>query len=90
MPDSAPREYRDDLRRARSSILAQAEQLAKAGIALDRRLASLDPALLGHTMLSFAEMLGRLAVNDPDTYPRERLEEFARGALALPRPEGRP
>ena len=30
--------------------------------------------LLGHTMLSFAEMLGRLAVNDPETYPRERLE----------------
>jgi hypothetical protein len=34
-------------------------------------------------MLSFAEMLGRLAVNDPDTYPRERLEEFARAALSL-------
>ena len=56
-----------------------------------RRLASLDPALLGHTMLSFAEMLGRLAINDPDTYPRERLEEFARwGASADGRPEGRP
>ena len=77
VPDSAPQEYRDDLRRARSSILSQAEQLAKAGTALDKRLTDLDPVLLGHTMLSFAEMLGRLAINDPQTYPRERLEEFA-------------
>jgi hypothetical protein len=85
VPDSAPREYRDDLRRARSAILSQAEQFAKAGIALDPRLADLDPVLLGHTMLSFAEMLGRLAVNDPETYPRERLEEFAAAAMGIAR-----
>jgi AcrR family transcriptional regulator len=83
MPDSAPREYRDALRTSRSSILGQAEELAKAGIALTPALAALDPVLLGHTMLSFAEMLGRLAVNDPDTFPRERLDEFARTALSL-------
>jgi AcrR family transcriptional regulator len=83
VPDSAPREYRDDLRRARSSILAQAAALAKAGIALDKRLTDLDPVLLGHTMLSFAEMLGRLAVNDPETYPRDRLEEFALAAMGM-------
>lgn len=85
VPDSAPREYRDDLRRARSAILAQAETLAKAGTALDSRLAGLDPVLLGHTMLSFAEMLGRLAISDPETYPRERLVEFAAAAMGLTR-----
>jgi hypothetical protein len=83
VPDSAPREYRDDLRRARSAIVAHAEQLAKAGIALEPRLDGLDPVLLGHTMLSFAEMLGRLAITDPSTYPRERLEEFAAAAMGL-------
>lgn len=83
MPDSAPREYRGDLRRARAAILAQAELLAKTGIALDPRLARLDPALLGHTMLSFAEMLGRLAISDPETFPRERLEQFAMAAMGL-------
>jgi hypothetical protein len=83
VPDSAPREYRDDLRGARSSILGQSEELAKAGIAIDPRLADLDPVLLGHTMLSFAEMLGRLAVNDPETYPRERLEAYAVAAMTL-------
>jgi AcrR family transcriptional regulator len=85
VPDSAPREYRDDLRRARSSILAQAEQFAKAGMALEPQLANLDPVLLGHTMLSFAEMLGRLAISDPETYPRERLEEFAAAAMRIGR-----
>lgn len=35
----------------------QAEELVKAGIALT----PLDPVLLGHTMLSFAEMLGSSA-----------------------------
>jgi hypothetical protein len=81
VPDSAPREYRDALRRARGSILDQAQMLAKAGVALDPHLASLDPVLLGHSMLSFAEMLGRLAISDPDTYPRERLENFAAAAM---------
>ncbi|MDT5367142.1 MAG: hypothetical protein QOC62_1573, partial [Mycobacterium sp.] len=68
---------------ARSTILAQAEQLANAGAALRPQLAKVDPALLGHTMLSFAEMLGRLAITDPETYPRERLEQFATDAMAL-------
>jgi hypothetical protein len=62
VPDSAPREYRNALRQARSSIVLQAEYLAKAGIALEPRLEGLDPALLGHTMLSFAEMLGMRAL----------------------------
>jgi hypothetical protein len=34
-------------------------------------------------MLSFAEMLGRLAVSNPETYSRRRLEEFATTAMAL-------
>jgi AcrR family transcriptional regulator len=83
VPDSAPREYRDALRTARSSIVAHAEELAKAGIALDPRLEGLDAALLGHTMLSFAEMLGRLAVSEPDVYPRERLEGYTATAMSL-------
>jgi hypothetical protein len=36
-------------------------------------------------MLSFAEMLGRLAVNDPHTYPRERLEAYAIRVMELVR-----
>lgn len=73
-------EYHGLLKLARSAILARAEDLARAGIALEPKLEGLDPALLAHTMLSFAEMLGRLAVSDLETYTRERLSAFA-GAL---------
>ncbi|MHC9296451.1 TetR/AcrR family transcriptional regulator [Mycobacterium sp. LTG2003] len=83
VPDNAPRDYRAAVRNARSRIIAQAEEFAKAGTALDPRLADLDPVLLGHTMLSFAEMLGRLAVNDPERYPRERLEQYAAVAMTM-------
>ncbi|OLO99966.1 TetR family transcriptional regulator [Mycolicibacterium porcinum] len=83
VPDSAPRDYRAAVRNARSQILTQVEQMAKAGIAVDPRLAALDPELLGHTLLSFAEMLGRLAVHDPDNYPRERLEQYAAAAMTM-------
>ena len=83
VPDSAPREYRDSLGAARSTILAQAEQLAKAGAVLQPQLSNVDPVLLAHTMLSFAEMLGRLAITDPESYPQERLEQFATDAMAL-------
>ncbi len=83
VPDSAPRDYRTAVRNARNQILLQAEQMAKAGIAIDPRLSALDPELLGHTLLSFAEMLGRLAVHDPDSYPRERLEQYAAAALTM-------
>lgn len=83
VPDSAPRQYRSTLRNARSLIVAQAEALAKVGTAMDQRLAQVDPVLLGHTLLSFAEMLCRLAVNDPDSYPRDRLEQYAATAVTM-------
>lgn len=83
VPDSAPHDYRDSLRSSRSAVLAQSEELARAAAAFMPQLARLDPALLGHTMLSFAEMLGRLAVRDPQTYPRERLEEFVATVLSM-------
>lgn len=83
VPDSAPREYRAAVRHARSQIVDLAESFARAGIQLDPRLTNLDPMLLGHTMLSFAEMLGRLAVHDPETYTRDRLEEYAATTMRM-------
>ena len=82
VPDSAPSEYRDGLRRSRAGLLAQTEMLARAGVAIEPRLAHLDPVLLAHTMLSFAEMLGRLAVSDPLTYSSDRLVAYANTLLS--------
>jgi AcrR family transcriptional regulator len=83
VPDCAPRAYRDSLRRTRSAILAQAEDLARAGTALMPQLVRVEPHLLAHTLLSFAEMLGRLAVRHPDAYPRERLENFTASLISM-------
>lgn len=82
-PENAPSEYHDLLRNARGAVLARAEELARAGIALEPKLRELDPTLLAHTMLSFAEMLGRLAVTAPETYTREHLSEFAAGLARI-------
>ena len=74
------------LKLSRGAVFARAEELARAGIALEPKLEGLDPVLLAHTMMSFAEMLGRLAVSDPEAYTRERLSAFA---VALAQSVGR-
>lgn len=83
VPDSAPRDHRASLRNARQVIVAQSEALARAGADILPALAGLDPELLGHSMLSFAEMLGRLAARHGATYPRDRLEAFANALISL-------
>ena len=43
----------------------------------------MDAGLLTHSTLVVAEILGRLAVSDPDKYPRERLQAYVRSIVAL-------
>lgn len=83
VPDNAPGDYRDSLRSARTAIAARSESLARTGTHLVPRLARLDPELLGQAMLSFAEMLGRLAARHSDTFPRDRLEIFTNDLMSL-------
>ncbi|WP_280269158.1 TetR/AcrR family transcriptional regulator [Nocardia wallacei] len=82
-PGSAPDEYRAALRSSRTGIFDQAEALVRMGTALDSRWAAVDSALLTNALLSVAEMLGTLAVSEPDVYPKQRLEEFVRSIVAL-------
>ncbi|WP_280371464.1 TetR/AcrR family transcriptional regulator [Nocardia wallacei] len=82
-PGSAPDEYRAALRSSRTGIFDQAEALVRMGAALDSRWADVDSALLVNALLTVAEMLGRLAVSDPDEYPRQRLEDFVRSIVGL-------
>lgn len=83
VPDHAPRDHRDSLRSARQVIVTQSQDLAQAAADMLPALADLDPELLGHSMLSLAEMLGRLAARDPATYPRKRLESFTNALLSF-------
>lgn len=88
-PENAPGDYRAHLRDSRRTIMRRAEDLARVGIAHEPGLACLDANLMAHTMVSFAEMLGRLAAADPVIYNRERLLRHAAqvaGALSTPLP----
>jgi AcrR family transcriptional regulator len=82
-PASAPDEYRAALRNSRTDIVEQAQALVRMGTALDPRWTAMDSGLLARSLLTVAEMLGRLAVSDPGEYPRERLEEFVHSIVHL-------
>ncbi|MFC9894481.1 TetR/AcrR family transcriptional regulator [Nocardia sp. NPDC127579] len=82
-PGSAPDEYRDAIRSSRAGIFDQAEALVRVGLAIDSRWGAMDSALLTNSLLTVAEMLGRLAVSDPETYPRERIEGFVQSIVRL-------
>jgi hypothetical protein len=57
--------------------------LVRMGLALEPRWADVDSSLLANSLLTVAEMLGRLAVSDPVHYPRERLQGFPRTLVRL-------
>ncbi|MBL1079884.1 TetR/AcrR family transcriptional regulator [Nocardia sp. 2] len=82
-PTAAPEEYRAALRSSRTGIFDQAEALVRMGAALDPRWAAMDSGLVTNSLLTVAEMLGRLAVSEPAEYPKERLEAFVRSIVAL-------
>ncbi|MEV0293362.1 TetR/AcrR family transcriptional regulator [Nocardia sp. NPDC050710] len=82
-PDRAPGEYREALGNSRASIFDQAEALVRMGIAVQPRWAGMDSALLTNSLLTIAEMLGRLAINEPGEYPRERIEGFVSTVVQL-------
>lgn len=82
-PGTAPQEYRAALRSSRTGIFDQAEALIRMGAALDQRWAAMDSALLTNSLLAVAEMLGGLAVSDPQRYPRERLEAYVSSIVHL-------
>lgn len=82
-PASAPDEYRAALRNSRAEILERAESLVRVGIAMLPRWSAMDAALLANSTLTVAEMLGRLAVSEPDEYPRERLQDYVRSIVTL-------
>lgn len=82
-PGTAPDEYRAALRDSRTGVFEQAEALVRIGAALDPRWAGIDSGLITNSLLTIAEMLGRMAVSEPEVYPRERLEDFVRSIVRL-------
>ncbi|MFE3227300.1 TetR/AcrR family transcriptional regulator [Nocardia sp. NPDC059228] len=82
-PGNAPDEYREAIRSSRAGIFDRAEALVRMGLIADPRWAGIDSGLLANSLLTIAEMLGRLAVSEPDAYPRERIEGFVQAIVHL-------
>ncbi|KOV85576.1 hypothetical protein ADL03_14275 [Nocardia sp. NRRL S-836] len=75
-PEGTPHEFRAQVERVRSGVLAQVEELAAVGLRQLGGLDDLDSALLGHAMLALAEMAGRLVLTDPERFTPDRLVAF--------------
>ncbi|MFE3260922.1 TetR/AcrR family transcriptional regulator [Nocardia sp. NPDC059229] len=82
-PGNAPDEYREAIRSSRAGIFDRAEALVRMGLIADPRWAGIDSGLLTNSLLTIAEMLGRLAVSEPDAYPRERIKGFVQAIVHL-------
>ncbi|MFI9506479.1 TetR/AcrR family transcriptional regulator [Nocardia sp. NPDC052566] len=82
-PGNAPDEYREAVRNSRAGIFDQAEALVRMGLAFEPRWVTVDSGLLTNSLLTIAEMLGRLAVSDPGEYPRARIEGFVQAIVGL-------
>ncbi|GAA4402366.1 TetR/AcrR family transcriptional regulator [Tsukamurella soli] len=77
VPEHAPHQYRDDLRKGRRAVLDRTKSLAMSIADEAPGPGDLDPVLLGHAMLSIAEMLGRISIASPDRYTPAELTAFA-------------
>ncbi|MCE5291001.1 MAG: TetR/AcrR family transcriptional regulator [Nocardiaceae bacterium] len=77
-PTNAPDEYRAALQTAHEQIVDQIDGLVRIGVALEPRLSAIDSMLMTLTLLNVVEMLGRIAVSEPDEFPKERLQGFVR------------
>ncbi len=78
-PDTAPTEYRNELRSARGGLITATRQLLDASPTV---LPDMDTELLAHLMISTGEMLGRLAIGDRQRFTTDRLTEFAQQIAA--------
>jgi AcrR family transcriptional regulator len=83
-PQGTPPPVRAHISQIRAALVDQARQLVEQ--ALHGNLDGLDAELIAHTVIAVAEMLGRLALEDPAGYTPQRLSGYARQlARTLPR-----
>lgn len=73
--EGAPAEVQERFDRARAGVLARVEEFAEWGMS-QRPGGELDTELLGHTIVSMAEMAARLVLTGPARYPIDRMAGF--------------
>ena len=78
--EAQPRIVREHVERDRTAVAGQLASIVRWGVdRLDVPISDVD--LLVQTIMRLAEQGGRLHLNDPETYPRERITSFAASLL---------
>jgi AcrR family transcriptional regulator len=78
--EAQPGIVREQVERDRTAVAKQLASIVRWGVErLDVPISDLD--LLVETIMRLAEQGGRLHLNDPETYPRERITAFAASLL---------
>lgn len=82
-PDGTPAVLREQVVTARAAVTAQLAQIAPQALAAGGRETSPDAELTALSLQAIAEESARLLLDDPDTYPIDRLVDHARWLLGL-------
>lgn len=85
-----PPEFHAARERARTQVLARAEELAAAFLTAVGSPAGLDPDIVGNTVVTLFEMAARLVLGDPARFQPERFVTAIQAAIGLMHPGENP
>lgn len=81
--EGTPPIVRQHVQAGRAQILARIERLVGWAAERGQLAEALDVELTAHAIRDFCEQAGRMVLTDPDRYPPERYQRFARDFLDL-------
>lgn len=81
-----PEPVRQRVEAGRELALAQVRTLVEAFLAQQPALKSLDPELATHAVIGAAERVATLMLDDPESFPPDRLADFGESLLRSFRP----
>ena len=81
--EGTPPIVRQHVQAGRAQVLARIERLVGWSVERRKLARDLDVELTAHAIRDFCEQAGRMVLTDPDRYPPERYQRFARDFLDL-------
>jgi hypothetical protein len=81
--EGTPPIVRQHVQAGRAQVLARIERLVGWAVERGQFARGLDVELTAHAIRDFCEQAGRMVLTDPEHYPPERYQRFARDFLDL-------
>lgn len=81
--EGTPPIVRQHVQAGRAQVLARIERLVGWAVQRGQLARALDVELTAHAIRDFCEQAGRMVLTDPEHYPPERYQRFARDFLDL-------